>query len=313
MQMRYISREEVVERLTHRQCISLMQELFTRISQGNVTHKLRTAEVLAPGEIFGLMPGVLPYADCVGAKAITIFHHNYEKGLPSHQGVVTVFETKTGSLKGIVDGTAITAIRTAAVSAMATDILANKESSVMTLLGAGVQAKNHLAAISHVRDLKKVNIWSIMRDECERFVAEASKTYDIEFEIFDSVESAVLDADIICTVTPAKQPILFGDFVKKGAHINAVGACQPAERELSTDCVVNAKLFGDSTLSVKNESGDYLFPLKEGAITEEHYLGDIGDVLTGKLSGRTSKDDITIFEALGVAVEDLACANWLLT
>ncbi len=311
--MRYISREEVVERLTHSQCIELMKQLFSQISEGKVTHKLRTAEVLAPGELFGLMPGVLPYAECVGAKAITIFHHNYEKGLPSHQGVVTIFETKTGALKGIVDGSAITAIRTAAVSAMATNLLANKDSKVLALLGAGVQAKNHLAAISLVRDLKKVNIWSIKRDECDRFIEEAKKLYDIKFEVFDSVKTAVKQADIICTVTPAKDPILYGDWLKQGVHINAVGACQPKERELSTDCVVKSKLFGDSTLSVKNEAGDYLYPLKEGAITEEHYLGEIGDVLTGKLSGRTSESDITIFEALGVAVEDLACANWLLT
>lgn len=310
--MRYISEQEVRERLTMRRCIDLMRELFTTIAQGGVTHKLRMAMPMEPGKLLGVMPGYLPYKDSVGAKIITVYHENYKRGLPSHQGIVAIFDAETGAPRGIVDGMAITAIRTAAVSAVATDALARKDASSLALLGAGVQAATHLEALSLVRKLGEVRVWSIDREEAERFAARESAKYDAPILVCETAKEAVADADIVCTVTASKTPVLEGAWLAPGTHINAVGACQPKDRELDSACVAGARLVGDSALSVTSESGDYLFPLQEGLIGETHLLGELGDVLIGKLDGRRDAAEITLFEALGVAAEDIACASWLL-
>ena len=311
--MKYITGEEVKKLLPMRECIELMREVLKDVSLGNTVLPLRMATKLGEGKLLGLMPAYLPYRKAAGAKILTIFHKNYEKGLPSHQGEVLLFDTETGAVKGMADGTAITTIRTGAVSAAATDVLAVKEADTLAVLGAGVQARSHIEAMFCIRNIKKVFIWSIIEDEITKLLAGIKDKYAAEFIPCKTAEEAVRGADIICTVTSAKTPILNGEWVKKGAHINAVGACSPGDRELSSDCVAKARLFGDRRESTINEAGDYLFPLKEGLITEEHLLGEIGEVIAGKIEGRLSKDDITIFEALGMAAEDLAAADYILS
>jgi ornithine cyclodeaminase len=296
-----------------RECIEVMKEALKEVSLGNTVMPLRMATKLGEGKLLGLMPAYLPYKNVAGAKILTIFHKNYEKGLPSHQGEVLLFETETGSVKGMVDGTAITTIRTAAVSAVATDILADKDSGTLAILGAGVQARSHIEAMFCVRPIKKVFVWSIIENEAKKLADEFKGKYDALFEVCKTAQEAVRGADIICTVTSAKTPILSGEWVKKGAHINAVGACTPLDRELSSDLVAKARFFGDRLESVINESGDYLFPFKEGLITQEHIVGEIGEALAGKIAGRLEKDDITIFKALGLAVEDIAAADYILS
>ena len=310
--LKYLSAQDVKEQLTMEICIRLMRELFVRTSEGNVTHRLRMAMPTEAGKLLGVMPGYLPYKDSVGAKIITVYHDNYKRGLPSHQGIVAVFDGDTGAVRGIVDGMAVTAIRTAAVSAVATDAMAKEDASVLALLGAGVQASTHLEALSLVRKLEKARVWSIDRAEAEAFVLREGPKYPFPIEVCATVEGAVNASDIVCTVTSSKTPILEGRWVRPGTHINAVGACQPKDRELDSDCVAAARLVGDSATSVVNESGDYLFPLQEGRFGEEHLLGELGDVLTGRIAGRLTDEDITLFEALGLAAEDIACAAWLL-
>ena len=310
--MKYLSAQDVKERLTMETCIRLMRELFIQTSEGNVTHKLRMAMPTEAGKLLGVMPGYLPYKDSVGAKIITVYHDNYKRGLPSHQGIVAVFDGDTGAVRGIVDGMAVTAIRTAAVSAVATDAMAKKNASNLALLGAGVQAATHLEALSLVRKLEKVRVWSIDQKEAETFVRREEPKYPFPIDACATVEQAVAGSDIVCTVTSSKTPILEGRCVRPGTHINAVGACQPKDRELDSDCVTSARLVGDSVTSVTNESGDYLFPLQESRFGAEHLLGELGDVLTGKIAGRLTDEEITLFEALGLAAEDIACASWLL-
>jgi ornithine cyclodeaminase len=310
--IRFIGAEEVTERLVMKKCIDLMRELFREISGGSISHKLRMAMPVDRGKLLGVMPGYVPSGNNLGAKIITVYHENPGRGLPSHQGIVAVFDAGSGSVKGIVDGMSITAIRTAAVSAAATDVLARKDAKSLALLGSGLQAHTHMEAISLVRNIETVRVWSRSREKAAAFVEEESRRRGCGFIVCDTAGEAATESDIICTVTSSSVPVLEGRRVRPGAHINAVGACRPADRELDSACVAQALFFGDSSQSVINESGDYLFPLHEGLIGAEHFLGEIGDVMTGKISGRRNDTDITIFEALGLAVEDIACASWLL-
>ncbi|MCL2563325.1 MAG: ornithine cyclodeaminase family protein [Oscillospiraceae bacterium] len=308
--MKYLSEQDVRAKLSMSTCIGLMRDLFTNIAAGGITHKLRTVMPIAQGKLLSAMPGHLPYQGSAGAKIITVYHDNWTHGLPSHQGIVVVFDAETGAIRGLVDGIAVTAIRTAAVSAVATDALARPDAASLALLGAGLQAAAHLEAISLVRKLDAVKVWSIDRAEAERFAARETEKHGITIRVCSTAEEAAGDADIVCTVTSSKTPIL--EDVAPGTHINAVGACQPPDRELTSALVAKARLFGDSVQSMSNESGDYLFPLTEGIIEQEHLLGELGDVLVGNLPGRISADDVTLFKSLGLAVEDIVCASWLL-
>lgn len=310
--MLVVSRKEVEENLKMNECIEVMEDTLKALAKGQATQILRTSINIYEDNIFGIMPSYIETQKIVGTKAITIFPKNYKEKKPSHQGAVLVFETNNGSLKAIVDGEGITAVRTAAVSAVATRALAKEDCKILGILGAGVQARSHLEAMLLVRDIETVNVWSIFYDEAVNFAKEMSEKFDMEIIPCKEVADTVKNADIICTVTAAKTPILFGKWLKPGVHINAVGACTPRDREIDTDVVVKSKLFVDRKESTVNESGDYLIPLKEGAITEKHILGEVGDILIGKLKGREFDDEITLFEALGLAIEDLAAANYVI-
>jgi ornithine cyclodeaminase/alanine dehydrogenase-like protein (mu-crystallin family) len=310
--MIYITGEQVMELLDMESCIKLMSETLSALSKGEATQVLRTAMKLQERNILGLMPSAINSKNIAGTKIITIFPENFNKGLPSHQGVVIVFETETGSLKALVEGEAITAIRTAAVSAVATDMLSNKNSKVLAILGSGLQARKHLEAIKLVRNIEVVKVWDINMESASRYSKEMSKKFKIPVVVCETSEEAVRDADIICTLTAAREPILFGSHVKKGAHVNAVGACTPNCRELDTELIKNCKLYSDCIESTVNEAGDYLIPLEEGAINREHIQGELGDVILGKISKRENEEDITVFKALGLAVEDLAAADFVL-
>lgn len=313
MGIKYLNEQQVNEMLDMKTCIGLMNKVFTAFAEDKMENKLRSVFPLDAGNIFGIMPAVIPTENVCGAKLITVFHDNHKKGLPSHLGVVAVFSNVDGQLLGICDGTAITAIRTGAVSALATKFMAKEDAHTMCLIGGGVQASMHLKAITLVRDIKKVTVWCPKLSESQAFCEKHSPLYpNIQFIPCENCADAVKDADIINTVTPSPVPVLFGQWVKEGAHINAVGACAKANRELDSDCVVKARFFCDNYDSCKNEAGDYLFPLNEGLITEKHLLADLGEVISGKVKGRLSEKDITIFESQGLACEDVVCAAWLL-
>lgn len=309
--MLLINRKDLLTNISMKECIDLMQDTLENLSEGKAIEVLRKAIGLEYGNIFALMPSYIISKKIAGVKVISVFHENFKKNLPSHQGVVLLFETETGKPISLIDGGGITAIRTAAVSAAATRYLARKNSKILAILGAGVQAREHIRAMLQVRDIKEVRVWSVFYDEALKYSEEMAKEINVKIIPVESVEEAVNKADIICTVTASKKPILKGSWVSPGTHINAVGACAPNDRELDTDIVVKSKLFVDRIESTLNEAGDLLIPLKEGALDESHIIGEIGGVFKGTLQGRTSDDDITIFEALGLAVEDIACAHFV--
>lgn len=290
-----------------------MRDALISLSKRDVVMPLRTKVGLPDGSgVLGLMPGYLGNPESFGLKVVSVMPKNHGTGYDSHQGVVMLFGVEHGEPLAIIDATAITAIRTAAASGAATDVLANKDAGDLALIGTGAQARTHLGAMRFVRDLRRVRVWSRTRENAERFAREEADRFEIAIEVADSAEAAVRDSDLICTTTAAREPVVRGEWLSPGAHINAVGACFPAARELDTETVRRARLFTDSRESCLNEAGDFLLARSDGAIGDDHVLGEIGDVFSGKITGRTSHDDITIYESLGVAIEDLASAHFIL-
>jgi alanine dehydrogenase len=214
-------------------------------------------------------------------------------------------------LLAIVDATSVTAIRTAAASGAATKILAREDANDLAILGSGVQAKTHLDAMLVSRNIRNVRVWSPNKDHLRDFVQRESKRHNIEIKASTTAEEAIRNADLICTTTSCKEPIVLFDWLAPGAHINAVGACVPTTRELDSNTVARSRLYVDRLESALNEAGDFLIPKKEGLVDENHIQGEIGEVLIGRKKGRGSHDEITIFKSLGIAVEDLASANFL--
>ncbi|RLQ92397.1 ornithine cyclodeaminase family protein [Falsibacillus albus] len=306
-----IDSSEVHTLLTMQSCIEAMRKALAELASGKAVQELRSVVPIEEGKLLGQMPGFLKHSEILGTKVITIFQNNHEKGLPSHQGVVLLFDSKDGSLKAAVDGNAITAIRTAAVSAVATDLLARKNAQTLCVLGSGEQARSHIEAMVLVRQIKLIKVWSRRREKAERLKAEMEKAFNISIQVCDTAEEAAADAEIICTVTASKEPVLLGEWVAKGVHVNAVGACKASDRELDSELVKQSEFFVDRRESAVHESGDYLIPLMEGVIDESHIAGEIGDLLVGKLRGRSSEELITVFESLGLAIEDLAAANFV--
>lgn len=249
--------------------------------------------------------------DYFGAKVISAFAPNMGTKYPSHIGYVMLFESAHSTVAGMIEAGSITEIRTGAVSAAATDLLARKDSHKLALIGAGAQARSHLAAIREIRDITSVTVYDLFPQAAERFAKDMQEKYKIPVVVCSTVKEAVKDADIICTVTPSKEPLLTKEMVKPGTHINAVGTFTPTTREVSSDLVAAARLYSDQTEAAKRESGEYLIPLKEGLIKEDHIVGSIGEVLLGKAPGRTADDEITIFDALGLAIEDVASAKYV--
>ncbi|MDP5275402.1 ornithine cyclodeaminase family protein [Chengkuizengella axinellae] len=309
--MLFINQEEVKQMLTMSACIEIMEKVLLDLAKGEAIQPLRSVIPVDQTNLLGLMPGVVKSEEVIGTKLITIFPANHKKGLPSHQGIVVIFDSENGNVKTVVDGTEITNIRTAAVSGVATNYLAKTNAELLSMIGTGEQAKTHVEAMLLVRPIKQMNVWSNRKQKAIQFKEEMSQKYNIEIVVCDSVQETVENADIICTVTGATKPVLKGEWVKKGAHINAVGACRASDRELDSDLVKHSRFYVDRIESAENESGDYLIPLKEGVISKTHIIGEIGQLITKKIEGRIDGNDITVFESLGLAVEDVAVAEFL--
>jgi ornithine cyclodeaminase len=310
MNVLVISHADVVRLLPMAACIDVMADALRTTSQGAAVLPLRSV-VWMPDRtgMIGLMPGFLGQPRSLGLKVVSIFPGNHGTGFDSHQGVVMLFETEHGSPIAIIDASSITAIRTAAVSGVATRVLARSDAADLAILGAGVQAATHLAAMRAVRPLRRVRVWSRSLASAQRF----AETSPVAVEVMPTPRAAVEGADLICTTTASREPVLEGAWLAPGVHINAVGACFAVARELDTAAVVRARLIVDRRESTLAESGDFLIPRAEGAIGDDHIAGELGDVLLGGVVGRQSGDEITLFKSLGIAIEDLAAAHYIYT
>jgi alanine dehydrogenase len=313
MKVLFLNEAGVRELLEMHATIGLMHDTLVTLSRGDAVQPLRSMVRLPDGSgILGLMPGYLGHPEAFGLKVVSVMPGNHGTRYDSHQGVVMLFGVTHGEPLAILDATAITAIRTAAVSAAATQALARDDAGDLALIGSGTQARTHLAAMAAVRPLRRVRVWSRTRAHAERVALQEGARHGVPVDVCETAEAAVRGADLICTTTSAREPVLAGDWLSPGAHINAVGACFAGTRELDTRAVVRSRLFTDRMESCMAEAGDFLLARAEGAIGDGHLLGELGDVFVGKLTGRTRPDDITLFESLGIAVEDLACAHFLL-
>lgn len=299
-------------------CIDVMANALRSVAEGNAVLPLRT--VLRLGDsanALASMPAILGTGSeaSLGAKIITVFPGNDSTPFDSHIGVVLLFDATHGTLLAIADASSITAIRTAAVSGLATRLLANADASTVAILGAGVLALPHLEAMCAVRPITRAMVWSRSGihegSRAHTLAIHAQERIGIDVVACETVAEAVRDADIVCTITSSRTPVLEGRWLRKGSHINAVGASMRSARELDSAAVVSARLFGDRRESVLAESGDVLVPIAEGLIMESHLLGELGELVAQTIAGRTSSDEITLFKSLGLAVEDVAALRYI--
>ena len=311
MNVLVLSHADVEQLLPMSECIDVMAGALIALAKGEVHQPLRTA-MRPPGAagLLVLMPAYRSGEDAaLGLKAVSVFPGNTAMGLDAHQGAVMLLSAETCELLALMSASAITAIRTAAVSAVATNALARPDATDLAIVGAGVQARWHLAAMAAVRPIKRVRVVSRNFEHARALAAEMGFHVLAPIDPVDSVELAVEGADLVVMATTAAEPVLRREWIAPGAHINAVGASTPATREIDAPTMAAASLFVDRRESTLNEAGDYLIAVHEGAIGPEHIKAEIGEVLIGAKPGRTSGDEITLFKSVGLAVEDLEAAG----
>lgn len=311
-----VSHREVAVLLPMAECIDAMADAFRALARGDALLPLRQVIALPSSRnLLAIMPGQVGtgspggHSVAVGAKVITVFPGNDATPFDSHLGVVLLFEAGMGQLLAIIDASSVTAIRTAAVSGVATRVLANPAAGDLAILGAGVQAMTHLEAMRCVRPIRRVRAWSRSADRCARLAAKAQKQLGIAVEVMTDPEACVRGADLVCTVTASREPVLQGRWLSDGAHVNAVGAALATTRELDTGAVARARVYVDRRESAMAEAGDILIPIAEGAFDASHIRGELGEVLAGAVPGREDEREVTLFKSLGLAIEDLAAAR----
>jgi thiomorpholine-carboxylate dehydrogenase len=286
----FLNEEQVREHLRMADLIRAMEKALIDFSSGKVTQPVRSIiSVDPPGGFLGLMPALTP--DGLGLKAVTFYPPNAERGIPTHMATIFLVDPGTGTPLAIMDGRLITEMRTAAVSAAATKLLAPRDAKILAILGSGVQARSHVEALRLVRQFEEIRVWSPTRGHAEQFANEVSATTT-------SAEDAVCGADVIVTVTSSKTPVLKGAWLKPGCHVNAIGACRPDWRELDDDAMSNV-VFVDSHEGAMKESGDLI-------LSGAKIYAELGEALAGKVPSRTN--ETTVFKSLGMAVEDIAAA-----
>ena len=287
-----------------RELIDLMAATLAGFSSGKVEQPVRSVIEVGPHALFASMPSYIKTIPALGAKLVTVFGSNTEKGLPTHLATILLLDPATGALLAVMDGRYITEARTAAVSAVSTRLLARPEASVLALIGSGVQARSHLRALPLVRDFREIRCWSPTRANLERFVAE-----NTQVRLAETAREAVDGADVIALVTSSAEPVIQDDWVRPGAHVISVGACRPNQREIDPPLLARARLIVDSRTAALKESGDIVMGIDEGRFTADHIRAELGEVVLNSSNRREAKTEITVFKSLGLACEDVAAAE----
>lgn len=313
MDIRILRGVDVRRLLPMAECIDLMQRTMIAVSEQRAVVPLRSVMVM-PGEIgmLGNMPGYLADPECFGVKLVSLIPHNKPPQYSSHLGLVLLFEAQHGCPVALLDAAQITALRTAAASGLATRLLSRPEAGDLALIGAGEQAQSHLEAMLAVRRLRRVRVWARDPGKAAAFARLQGTKHGIDIETPGTVREAVADADLICTLTKAREPIVLGEWISRGAHLNVVGSSIATTAEIDTPAVVKSRFFVDRRESTVNEGGEYLRALRTGAVGPEHILAEIGEVANGSKAGRLSPVDVTLYKSLGIAPQDLASAHHVL-
>ncbi len=307
---RLLTEQHVHSLLPMPDLISAMESALAKFSAGEVLQPVRSVLTVGPTKAyFGLMPAYVPAPASLGAKLVTVFGENHKRDLPSHLATILLLDPETGALQALIDGRYITEARTAAVSAVSTRFLAKPGASTLAIIGSGVQARSHLEAFQLVRQLKEARIWSPKARSREQFVADMSGKVPVPVVAAESAEAAVRGADLIVLVTASPTPVIEDAWVSKGAHVVCVGACRPNQQEMPPALVARSRLYVDSKAAAIVESGDVVMNIAAGLFDESHIRGEIGELVLGRIEGRHSVDDITVFKSLGMAVEDVVAAD----
>jgi len=306
-----LNRETVCKHLTMERCIPLMRQAAIDLSKGVMRLPLRSVVPLAGAGKFGIMPGALAEDGPFGAKLVAVYPQNFDYGLPSHQGVVALFDPESGAPICIAHAGEITRVRTAAASAVATDALARKDATHLALLGYGEQAAAHLDAVACVRKLEVVTVWGRSPERAKAFAQDAAARKGLRVEACATAAEAVAEADIVCTVTHARDPILKAAWAPRGVHVNAVGASTPDAAEIDNALVARARLIVDHRESALRQGGEIQRAMAAGLVDDGCVVGELGEVLSGAIVGRTNRDEITVYKSLGNVSQDLTSVAWL--
>jgi len=310
---RLLNEQQVHSLLPMPDLIAAMESALAKFSAREVLQPVRTVLTVGPTKAyFGVMPAYVPAPASLGAKLVTVFGENHKKQLPSHLATILLLDPDTGALQAILDGRYITEARTAAVSAVSARFLAKPDASTLAIIGSGVQARSHLEAYLHVRALKEVRIWSPRATSRSQFVDDMSPQAGIPIIDAPSAEAAVRGADLIVLVTSSPTPVIEDSWVSKGAHVVCVGACRPNQQEMPPKLVQRARVYVDSSVAALVEAGDIVMNIAAGLFDASHIRGEIGELVLGRIEGRTSESDITVFKSLGMAVEDIVAADLVL-
>ena len=309
MTLRVIDQETVRRLLTYEACIPLMRHAMTALSAGQTKQTLRQIIDLGGGDAFGVMPGAAE--DTFGAKLISVFPGNFAKGGQSHQGAVLLFDPDSGALAAVIHAGEVTAIRTAAATAAASDVLARPDASRLAILGYGEQAREHAHAMVQVRPVSDIRIWGRSEERALTLAKRLESELERPVRVSPNPREAVRDADLICTVTAASEPVLESGWVMDGAHVNLVGSSRDGPREVDDALVARGRVFADHLEGVLRQGAEVRHAIAAGLIGEDHVLGEIGEVMSGAKIGRTAPSDVTIYKSLGAIVQDLY-AGWFI-
>jgi len=307
---RLLTEQQVHSLLPMSDLIAAMESALAKFSSREVLQPVRSVLTVGPTKAyFGLMPAYIPSPASLGAKIVTVFGDNHKKSLPSHLATILLLDPDTGVLLAMMDGRYITEARTAAVSAVSTRFLGKPDAATLAIIGSGVQARSHLEAYQHVRQLKEVRIWSPRPQSRQQFVDDMSPKFAIPIIAAASAEAAVCGADLIVLVTSSPTPVIDDAWVADGAHVVCVGACRPTQREMPPPLVTRSRLYVDSRDAAVVESGDVVMNMAAGLFDASHIRGELGELVLGRIEGRTSGREITVFKSLGMAVEDVVAAD----
>lgn len=308
MELSIVTRDVLRRRLTMDRCIPAVRQAMIDLSAGRTRQTLRQIVPIADRGLFGVMQGALAPGAPFGAKVLSVFPQNVQSGGQSHQGVVILFDPMTGAPTHLVHAGELTAIRTAAASAVATEALARGDASRLAVLGTGEQARMHAAAICEVRAISRIAIWGRSPAKAQALAERLERSLSRPVRAFETVRDAVAEADIVCTTTAAADPILFSSDLGDGAHVNLVGSSRLGPREVDDALVARARFFADHRESVVSQGAEFVSAMRAGLVDESHILGEIGEVLAGAVAGRRADDDVTLYKSLGNIVQDLAGA-----
>ncbi|MFB3828123.1 MAG: ornithine cyclodeaminase family protein [Bryobacteraceae bacterium] len=305
----WLSEADVRQALSGSCLIPAMEAALKAFSSGQAVQPVRTVvPITGTAGVLASMPGFVPQQQALGAKLVTFVPDNARRGVPTHLAMVALFDAVTGALLALMDGRYITEVRTAAVSALSIRALACPDARRLCVLGSGVQARSHISLLAAEGRFEKVSVWGPETAQVERLAADLSSA-QLPVAAAETAEAAVADSGVVVLATSSPVPVIQSAWVRPGTHVTAIGACRPNLREMDPALIARSRLFVDSRAAAVVESGDIVMAIAEGHFEAGHIAGELGQVLLGEVTGRTSRDEITVFKSLGLAVEDILAAQ----